>query len=380
MVTFPQPTLTRITSRPTYRSLLKLRRELYANARAIESHRGGGRHGHLALLMHPAAFALISGGQSFDLPAHPGEAPEPATTAAGITEATRVYKSILAERDIAALVTNSLRQQLLEAVDHSYIAVLEDGDFGFSDVALPTFLDHLFNCFGEITPTDLIANRERILTAWNIDNPIQMLWAEINDIKRFAAAGLEPISDTSLIGHTIIMFERTGVFQASLDAWRHRPTSDRTWANFVTYFTTEDNERLRRLTASQAGFQSAHSVGPPPGYSLPPPSVANTSITTLTSPSLAAMAISGALARPPPPTNSTSHGTTMYYCWTHGFGRNHTHTSATCRAPADGHCPSATFANTMGGNTRMYVSPTRDARRPNGRATHPSNPGQPSLG
>jgi hypothetical protein len=38
-----------------------------------------------------------------------------------------------------------------------------------------------------------------------------------------------------------------------------------------------------------------------------------------------------------------------FYCWSHGFGRNKDHTSATCKNQAPGHCLTATYFNMQGG-------------------------------
>ena len=46
-------------------------------------------------------------------------------------------------------------------------------------------------------------------------------------------------------------------------------------------------------------------------------------------------------------------GNKWYYCWTHGLGKNKTHTSATCNKPAEGHKTDATLDNMMGGCTTI---------------------------
>jgi hypothetical protein len=53
---FTYPVLTPIIGEPTLASLKKLKREIYDNALAITSKRGGGKNGHLALVMPTAAY------------------------------------------------------------------------------------------------------------------------------------------------------------------------------------------------------------------------------------------------------------------------------------------------------------------------------------
>ena len=43
-------------------------------------------------------------------------------------------------------------------------------------------------------------------------------------------------------------------------------------------------------------------------------------------------------------------GVSLYYCWTHGLGRDANHTSATCQNPAAGHQYDATINDMKGGS------------------------------
>ena len=49
----------------------------------------------------------------------------------------------------------------------------------------------------------------------------------------------------------------------------------------------------------------------------------------------------------------------MYYCWTHGLGKNRKHTSATCNNKAEGHKDEATADNMMGGNNKIMSARAR---------------------
>jgi len=70
---FQYPTLTKIHGEPTAEAILKLIKELKANARSVYSDLGGGRHGHghLFLVLTPEQFNNISS-TPFVRPEHPG--------------------------------------------------------------------------------------------------------------------------------------------------------------------------------------------------------------------------------------------------------------------------------------------------------------------
>jgi hypothetical protein len=395
---FPHPVLTRVSGRPNYASLNLLRSELNANAMAIHSARGGGKLGHLALLMTDADYLALSG-SPFDLPPHPGTTPTviAPVNAASIKEATRVHLELRKEHEVVNYVTNGLRCQLLAAVEPRFVSELKDTSIGFANITLLQFLTHLFTNFGTITGADLNANRASILTAWNIDDPIQELWAKLKVIRDFAAAGKEPMDDDTLLQQTIILLQNTGVYDTDLAWWDHQPEAAQTWENFKTFFTKVDTARVSKLTKAQAGmgYHSANSVapgppssgpppaygppscgpppayghppsGPPPAYGLPPakrfsrgasdshtsyystypPSVAGTGVSSLPS----SAGVSTANNRRDPNTNRTTGGG-MHYCWSHGVTLTANHTSANCRTPKEGHRATATGCNTMGGCT-----------------------------
>ena len=60
-LTYPFPTLTKITGKPTAVSMKLLTKELFTNARAIPCHQAGGRYGHLGIIMPDAPYQALAG-------------------------------------------------------------------------------------------------------------------------------------------------------------------------------------------------------------------------------------------------------------------------------------------------------------------------------
>ena len=114
---FPHPKLTPIQGKPTNASIKILKKEVYANARAIPSQRGGGKHGHLGLVMENLAYATVTG-KAWNLPEHPGPYPKHPDEASAslIAEYVRRYKVIIDELSLAEQFVNELRQLILAAV------------------------------------------------------------------------------------------------------------------------------------------------------------------------------------------------------------------------------------------------------------------------
>jgi hypothetical protein len=131
-LTFPHSDLTSIMGKPTYATVCKLQKELYANARTIPSMLGGGNNGRLALVMTDAEYLVISD-VNYDEPIHPGAQPmyQANATAAQITEANHQYDAALLQVSLHVSVINALRQQILCAVDNKYLMALEHPDLGY---------------------------------------------------------------------------------------------------------------------------------------------------------------------------------------------------------------------------------------------------------
>ena len=349
---FPHSRLTPIIGTPTNSTVKLLTKQVYTNARAIPSTRGGGNYGHLGLVM-PAAEYLTLAGAAFTLPVHPGDTPtinDPKATQYIIAEEVRVFKTTIAELTLAATLREELKKQILTAVDQLYLDALDDATFGFAQVSVYDMLTHLSTTYGTITRTELEANRASIATLWTPGEPIEQLWGRLREVQRIATAGGDPISDLAILDLTFLLFESTGVFTAACAIWRSRSAATKTVPEFRAYFTAENKDRLRNLTTSQAGFHGANATAT---VSATKPSAAANPSPTLPNPRTASVA--------------TNDGKPMYYCWTHGLGFNKTHNSTTCSNPAAGHCITATVTNMQGGNNTIMSNrrkPKSDTQKP----------------
>jgi hypothetical protein len=337
--TFPHAALTVLHGKPTSSTIKLLIREVFANARAIHSTRGGGANGYLATCM-PADAYLLRAGQNFEIPAHPGPQPThaAAATSAQITATNRQYDQELSDFDTYSTVTETIRKQILEAIDPIFYNVLEDNIFGYADVTILELLTHITAEYGQLTRTDLEANRNLLKAAWNPDDEFANLWTRIKSVRQLAIDGGDPISDNTTMELTLQALREAGVYAHALQTWDDKPEQDQSYANFKTHFTLQEKNRLRNITAKAAGFNATIQT-PPPGTHVIPPNDATA----------AAADASGTTRNQA----YTSNGMALFYCWTHGLSKNPTHTSANCANKSEGHDDSATLENRMGGINRI---------------------------
>ena len=69
---FPHETVTPILGKPTYSTLSDLKEQIMTNAESVPNPLGGGLYGHLGLVTSPAEYKIITPGNPFIYPIHPG--------------------------------------------------------------------------------------------------------------------------------------------------------------------------------------------------------------------------------------------------------------------------------------------------------------------
>jgi hypothetical protein len=341
---FQHPLLTTLSD-VNFHSLTVLQRELNANASSIHSQRGSGTHGHLVLVCRPTVFAVISP-TAFIPPTNPGPPPAPGLAAAARTVQLAEHKAQLDEFNLYTFVDSALRQQLIKAVPSIHIKALEDPTLGYSNISTLTLMTHLWAQYGTITADELQHNSVALnAPTWDPTTPIELLFTRVQDHADFATAGGAPIPDPLLAQAAYSNIEHTGLYPTYCDAWRAKPTADRTWANCKVYFTTA-NKDLHRHTTSSAGYHSAHAVRATTTTTTDPMTHLRSDMANIQSEMLA---LRLSLTEPRPEPTPTKQ---KFYCHTHGISTNADHTSQTCRTRGPNHQVTATLRNKMGGSTR----------------------------
>ena len=337
---FPHPELTKVPNNPSFQHIDLLQREAYANVSSVNTSLGGGHHGYLGLLMPDAEYQAIShGGTAFQAPDFPGpqDAHAEDTTAHAIVEANQQYGKDLKTFRECEDVRDAIRKLLLDAIPSHLIQELATDVRGMAAVQPRAILTHMVTNYGAASQDDIEDNRHRLTEDWNPDDGLAAHWAKVQSIRSFADAAGEPISGAVTVRLTLRVLEKSGVFSNAVQKWKDKPAADRTWANFKPHFNAAERQRLRSLTAAQAGNHEAAAATRPPA-----PTPTPGSDTT-------------------PPHVTTNNGVKMHCCWTHGLGKNRNHTSATCNNKAEGHKDDATADNMMGGNNKIMTARARNA-------------------
>lgn len=386
---FPWKSLAPIVGEPDYISLHKLRAQAYSNASAIPSRLGGGNNGHLGVIMPDATYFQKTGAH-FIIPAHPGTY-DPAI-ANNATNAVRAraeadHEALVNDIETAENVALLIKNQIIAAVEETYIDELNDPDEGYLHSTPIDLMDHLFDRYGLITETMITENKAMMDEPFDPTQPFATYTKRIEKAMQLADDAGTPYSDAQLVQIGIIAMTKSGIFTEGYLRWNRHPNNEKTWANFKTHFNAEHTawKNLSKMLAKEAGFganQATINGGIPQGFAEAFDNLAMaaaTDKTTFESLTNTIKALQQELSKTlednrrllkmlehgyGKPTNSNveathpgGKGTRLPldpngYCWTHGFRVSMGHDGHTCTAPADGHKREAKRGNIMGGNKK----------------------------
>jgi hypothetical protein len=197
---FPHSSLPKVTGEPTFEDLKVIWRLLNTNAMSVASYQGGGRHGHLGIIMTNEEYFAIAA-DVFPVPDNPGASPEVVVgmTAAVITELTRLHREATQVYRTYHNVDQAIRKIILEAFDDAYLNELSEKLVGYANCTSLDLLTHLLTFYAMISPTELTQNYERLNTPYDPSQPIETLFQQIQDARAFAVAGGQPYGAAMII-------------------------------------------------------------------------------------------------------------------------------------------------------------------------------------
>jgi hypothetical protein len=156
-------------------------------------------------------------------------------------------------------VDQAIKKLIIESFDDAYINALSDENVGYANFTSLQLLTHLITYYAMIAPTELTHNYERLNTPYGPNQPIEMLFQQIQDARAFAVAGGQPYGAVVIVNVAYTLIFNMGLFPDACRAWQSRAISGKTWAQFKLDFATVHREfRLTNQTAQQSGFQSAN--------------------------------------------------------------------------------------------------------------------------
>jgi hypothetical protein len=257
---FPHSSLPKVTGEPTFEDLKVIRRLLNTNAMSVAAYEGGGRHGHLGIIMTNEDYFAITV-DVFPVPNNhgPSAALVEGMTAAVIAETTRLHKEATQVYRTYHNVDRAIKKLIIKSFDDTYLNALSDEIVGYANCTSLQLLTHLLTYCAMIAPTELKQNCERLNAPYDPNQPIEMIFQKIQDARAFAVAGGQSYGAAMIgnVAYTLVF--NTGFFPDACRAWQSRAIAGKTWAHFKLDFSTVHREfHLTNQTAQQSGFHSAN--------------------------------------------------------------------------------------------------------------------------
>jgi hypothetical protein len=198
MTSFPHTVIPTVQGKPDYQTIHATRKFLQANSRAINTQLGGGKLGHLGLIISDALYAMIAATTDEEptpwvTPNAPGRAPATTDgTAAHISAACHMWEEDVQTYRTCTSVQQALKKQIISVFEPVYLDILNDNIVGYANISTKGMLYHLFETYGNITAVDLEINFEHMRRAWDPQQPVETLFKQIQDCADSYDAGGRP--------------------------------------------------------------------------------------------------------------------------------------------------------------------------------------------
>ena len=257
--------VTKITGQPTDRDLTLLKKELVKIAGKEATSLGGGKHGHIGLLMKEADYKAISnGGVEFTIPSHPGHAPTTLSTVTGTREKQLLkHKAELMTYETCQGVISGIKELIAGAVSTEWLEEINDDILEFQNVTCLEMLEHLEDRGGDVDYIDIQEMRKERDAPWNTNEHIVTYFSDITGaVKRLKKAGVTS-DEVELLANALFSIKQSGEMEYALQEWDKKAKADQTWEKAKTYFSKEYANRRKHKTieAKQAGYGSANQIG-----------------------------------------------------------------------------------------------------------------------
>jgi hypothetical protein len=392
---FPTKRLPVIDGEPDYASISMMVQLLYSNAATLATTLGGGRNGHIGIIM-PAALCATLSDRPYNGPPDPGAVPTHAVAANAATQETDCINHKAAQKlfEHHNNMNDALKAQIIDAVADTYLGELRNRYTGYMGVTPRDLIGHLLERYGRIMASDIANCRTKMEAPMDPTQPIDVYFQTIDDCVQFATDGQVPFMALQIVHQTAYhAISKSGLYNDACKGWRRKPVANRTWVAFKSFFATEYNDlkEQQKLNTNQNNFHGANSaidLTTDIDYLAMAATTdrevmaqltqtnqqlveTNKNLTEQLSQANAEVAQlkKQAAYKPKPPTTTKPALPTrgprppfdhaawvltldpLGYCWTHGYKGVRGHNSRDCKSKLDGHQDGATRANNMQGMT-----------------------------
>jgi hypothetical protein len=255
---FPHKHISPIVGQAIYETIHELHLKLNENAVKVHSKLGNGNLGYLGVTVEPA----IMSAQPFVAPPNPGAFPLFPEGAQGPQIANILRESFVGQTIKAfnkyTAICNAISAITIKVIDPMYLATLLLPYIGLGTRTLMELLNHLYNNYAKITPSNLDKNDVPMKQPCDINQPFKILYKQIDDAIAFTAAGQTPYSTQQVLSIAFQLVFRTGIFVDDCKIWKLQATAYKTWPQLKLGFAIayQEYSKAFETTPHAAGFST----------------------------------------------------------------------------------------------------------------------------
>ena len=235
LAAFPLQTLPPIDSKPTLHTLLQTLKLLCKCGQKIKS--GLGPLGYIFVALPPQHYQrftpvpLVLPGPTPQLPTYPQ-----GTNTSQRENIKLQWQAHRAENDNIRNMNEALISLFLAAIQPAYKRHLENDLVGVTQQSFWTVFSSFLDKYGRVTPIDREQNSSRMKKAWDASDPIEILFAQINDANEYSIFAGNPLQEHDLLQAAEMLVLKTGQFAQEYRDWRALPDTAKTWNNFQDWW------------------------------------------------------------------------------------------------------------------------------------------------
>jgi hypothetical protein len=256
---WPYPELPLITAEPIYKDIATMQKRLNANFLSIPSKAGGGRHGHLGLLMTAGQYTAVS-------PTPFGASADPAPLALVLLVTDDIVMANMVrmynEQKRAFNTDEAGKKLILTDFPNMYTSALEDYILGYDGVTVRELVQYIIHTYSRIDPTQLVDCYTKMTRPYDLQDPIETLFTQIYDGVRYALSGGQPYGQAQYDNIDFLPILATHSLPFSCAELQRRVSNIQTWPLFKAFFFTETHRENRMIsqTALRSGYHTENMV------------------------------------------------------------------------------------------------------------------------
>jgi hypothetical protein len=207
---WPYPELPLITAEPTDEDIATMQKHLNANFLSIPSTAGGGRHVHLGLLMTLGQYNAIS-------PTPCGAAADPGPVALVLIGTDNIVAAdmvLMYDGQKHAFNTHTNcdeagKKLILTDFPNMYTSALDYYLLCYAGVTVRELVQYIIHTYSRIDPTQLADCYTKMARSYDLQDPIETLFTQIDDGVRYALAGGQPYGEVQYVNIAFLIILAT---------------------------------------------------------------------------------------------------------------------------------------------------------------------------